>query len=467
MATVKPSDVKKWKSYSVGARTVYAIGDNSILYAWGYGGTGLMANGSITGNNTSAVRINLPAGITVFEVVAGREHALALGSDAHMYAWGGNSLGQAGINSTSSAVPISETLNVGRTGYLSLGTIPNSPSLVSPVNHATNQPLSVTLEWSKVQGVVGYQCQVSSNSTFTKSIIVNDSSITDTTKEVILGGSTTYYWRVRSFSNVLASKFSNINSFSTIIQVPAKPALILPINNSVDKSAFDTLVCSKVTSATHYHWQLATDPTFSGSLAVNDSTIDTVKIVGQLISGTKYFWRVCAINSQEGSEFAGPDSFTVKFSPSETPTLLIPADNAKNQRIDTLVLKWRSVSGASGYEFQLSSNVSFSQLIFNKDSTSDSSFTVIRLQPNQSYYWRVRAYNDGGLGTFSSVNSFTTVTLASDTSFNVLLYTYSTDADWAILTTYIPYLRYVDIITLVTGNSDQQLNSTTDMTALN
>ena len=91
------------------------------------------------------------------------------------------------------------------------------------------------------------------------------------------------------------------------------------------------------------------------------------------------------------------------------PVLLLPPANAMNLCVDTLKMKWHSVSGALGYVCQLSLTPSFSTLAFLKDSTTDTTFTVTSLQNFTKYYWRVCSYDIGGSSAFTATDSFTTI----------------------------------------------------------
>jgi len=346
----------------------------------------------------------MPTGVTAKIVSAGRNHGLALGSDNYFYTWGQGTQGQLGNNNNvASYVPVKV--------YGVVPIAPEVPALRSPANKATGQSTSLTLKWSKAPDAAGYQCQVSTDPMFVTELVVNDSTLTDTTKNLVgLGSSTTYYWRVRSYNDGMYSAFSLSDTFTTLVQAPVVPTLILPANNATNQPAIDTLKCSKAAGASKYHWQVRTDLQFSATtgFVVNDSTTDTTRAI-TLISGTKYYWQVQAVNPGSVSAYAGPDSFTVMAAPAVAPVLLTPANNATNQRPDTLVLKWNHVPAVSGYECQLSTNPSFSLLVVTKDSTSDTAFTVTSLQNLQKYYWRVRAYNAGGITGFSTTDSFTTI----------------------------------------------------------
>jgi len=72
------------------------------------------------------------------------------------------------------------------------------PLLTSPVNHATGQPPLLNLVWNKSLDVSKYRVQVALDSLF-NIIVINDSTLTDTTKSISgLSPLTNYWWRVAS-----------------------------------------------------------------------------------------------------------------------------------------------------------------------------------------------------------------------------------------------------------------------------
>ena len=107
-----PAGVTGWNEIACTGSSVLAIGNNDTLYAWGYGGSGEMGNGTSLGTNPVPVKVFMPAGVVVTSVAAGRNHGLAIGSDGNMYAWGQGGQGQLGNNSIkNSSVPVQILLN--------------------------------------------------------------------------------------------------------------------------------------------------------------------------------------------------------------------------------------------------------------------------------------------------------------------------------------------------------------------
>ncbi|MGQ9604224.1 MAG: S8 family serine peptidase [bacterium] len=89
------------------------------------------------------------------------------------------------------------------------------------------------------------------------------------------------------------------------------------------------------------------------------------------------------------------------------PTLVSPANGATNVSIP-VTLTWNASSGATSYNVQVSTNSSFTSLVYNQTGITSTSTTVSNLSEGTLYYWRVSATNSAGTSAWSSVWSFTT-----------------------------------------------------------
>jgi hypothetical protein len=91
---------------------------------------------------------------------------------------------------------------------------PSIPILNLPANSSTGITRYPTLTWRTSEGAISYHLQISTNSCFTN-IVLNDSTIIDTSKQVSLSYSTSYFWRVSAMSSTAKSAWSTLWNFIT------------------------------------------------------------------------------------------------------------------------------------------------------------------------------------------------------------------------------------------------------------
>lgn len=308
---------------------------------------------------------------------------------------------------------------------------PLSPTILTPLKRAVNVSVSPTLTWSSSTGATKYHLQVSKDSLFAV-LVTNDSTVSGTSYQLgPLANSMTYYWRVRAKTSTGVGDWSSTWSFTTIVAAPSAPILAAPVDTAKNVSTTPTLSWAKVTGATAYRLQVSVNAAFLSTL-VNDSTItDTMKVISPLQNNATFYWRVNAKNDGGTSPWSQVRTFTTIVAAPQAPTLAGPADAAKNVLI-TPTLSWAKVPGASIYRLQVSLSSTFSTLVVNDSTITDTTKAIGPLQNSTVYYWRVSAKNDGGISNWSGVRSFTTIIAApqppslatpSDTTKNLQLNT--------------------------------------------
>jgi hypothetical protein len=166
------------------------------------------------------------------------------------------------------------------------------------------------------------------------------------------------------------------------------------------------MVWTRIPGASTYWLQLGTDQTFASGLVKNDSTIvDTNRTVSGLGNGVTYYWRVSAKNGVGRSPFSGTWSFkTAGLLPSQV--LLVAPEQLSSVGKDDAVLKWRKSSpGVSRYWVELGFDSMF--VLNQRDSlVTDTTKIFSGLTEYQWYWWKVRAANAEGWGSFSEVRKF-------------------------------------------------------------
>jgi hypothetical protein len=291
----------------------------------------------------------------------------------------------------------------------------SAPTLVLPADGAVDQVLSPLLVWNRVAAASTYSVQIASDSSFA-SIVDSDSMVTDTTRSVtgILNGAT-YYWRVKSKNAISTSAWSSRRSFTTILSIPSTPVLSTPANNASGEPLSTSLTWGIVSSATSYEVQVSTAADFATGVIADDSSLTTVsKAIVLPSNSTNYYWRVRAKNAGGLGNWSAPFNFTTIVATAGVPTLLTPANSATSVPL-SITLSWGAVSGSTAYLFQVATTSDFSAGVIIDDSVASPAVSkAISLSlNNQQYYWRVKAKNAGGSGTWSAVSAFTTVVSAS------------------------------------------------------
>jgi hypothetical protein len=316
---------------------------------------------------------------------------------------------------------------------------PLPPVLNLPANGSVGISLTPLLDWNDVNGAVKYRVQVSGESSF-NTIISDDSSITESQYQVQTGALSigqTYYWRTAVKNNITWSNFSEAWNFRTI-NVPAQVVLFSPANNSAEqpqnitfkwmkaiepmavkpgyeknsdsKGTINTKQSGDNLSILNYWFELTTDTVTMANPVVDTLLTDTLKAVNGLNTASVYYWRVKAKNENGWGVFSAWWKFTtVSGLPPSAPVLIYPANRASEITV-TPLFDWSDIPGVLKYHIQVSAFSNFSVLWVN-----DSSQTVSQLQVspgvlayNSGYYWRVRARNSFGWGSYSAANVFYT-----------------------------------------------------------
>lgn len=288
----------------------------------------------------------------------------------------------------------------------------STPALVFPSNNAIEQPVSLTLLWNTVATATAYKLQVSTDSTFAGGFIANDSTITDTSYALnSLSVNTKYIWRVRAANSGSTSSYSTLRRFTTIAP-PATVSLVSPLQSAAMQPQSLNLVWNAASGALAYALQVSTDSTFTTVDVLNDSTLtDTLYLLNGLSLDTKYFWRARASNTVGNGGWSGVRTFATVAVPAAT-MLVSPADDATG--VFSPTMEWNAVFGAATYVLQVSTDSAFTGGMAVDDSTiADTSFVVTGLSNATEYFWRVRASNIAGTGSWSMSRSFTTLALPS------------------------------------------------------
>ncbi len=289
-------------------------------------------------------------------------------------------------------------------------TPPSPPTLLSPPNGATNQPLSLTLSWNASGGATRYHLQVSAESLFTTTVL-DDSAITSTSRLVgPLAPGRSYFWRVRAWNQYGHSSYSAAWRFTT--RDPLSPVVTTTAATNVTPGSATlngTVNPYGMPANARFEYGLTTaygDSTPIIPVSTSSPPVPILFNLSSLVSNTTYHYRAKATNA-EGTGFGLDQSFATLLT---SPALLLPLNGATGVSV-TPTLGWNPSSGATSYRLQVATDSLFANLVVDNAAITTTSSVVGPLNYVTRYFWRVRAQNAGGNSAFSSVWNFTTVAL--------------------------------------------------------
>ncbi len=278
---------------------------------------------------------------------------------------------------------------------------------LSPVDNSTNVNVSVSLMINQVTGSENYDYQLDTvqtfNSTYLKNYTHTDAYSGKTVSDLFYGQK--FYWRVRGRNGADTSSWSSTWNFTTK-NYGATPSSPANMANSI--SINPTLYINTVNGSENYDYQLDTTINFNSAFLQNlthSGSYSGIATSG-LRYGTTYYWHVRGRNDADTSVWSNFFQFTTNFAIT-APTLINPQNDSVDVPLTSVNLVWESLPIADSYQYQVSENSDFSS-IFKTGNTTLTYTTISNLYPSTTYYWRVRAENEGGYSNWTSIWHFTT-----------------------------------------------------------
>jgi|GEM_PF-1045790 len=227
---------------------------------------------------------------------------------------------------------------------------PGSPVLLNPQNRTSVQTSTPVLQWGSFTNATSYRLQISLDANFAGTMELDSSGITGTQFTVpsnVLTLGAYNYWRIIASISSGTSAWSVVWKFNIVYAAPAAPILLSPPNGSTGQAFLPLFDWNDVATAQFYRIQVSRFSNFSpvvlDSSLITDSQLQCPQFI--LNTGTQYFWRVIASNSNGLS--TGPWSSTWNFT-----TVTGPEPNSISGIItfvDTTFLRFPAYYYAAAY----------------------------------------------------------------------------------------------------------------------
>jgi len=153
--------------------------------------------------------------------------------------------------------------------------------------------------------------------------------------------------------------------------------------------------------------QVSKDSSFNNTVFEKNVINSNYVIASDLEPGNRHYWRVKYSNNFGESSWSEITSFQTKHAELEQVVLQYPEDNHKGLFPLDVNFEWQIISDVESYNFELSTDSTFTSIIESNSSAGNGYSTNIPIY-NKKLYWRVQAEEGIKKSQWSAVWSFTT-----------------------------------------------------------
>ncbi|MGB3586303.1 MAG: fibronectin type III domain-containing protein, partial [Tunicatimonas sp.] len=271
-----------------------------------------------------------------------------------------------------------------------------APAAMVAAEVGTNQ---FTSRWQQVVEAKTYEVEVGTDIGFAENASLYR-IVTEDTFVVVKNGikvDQDYFYRVKAQDSDISSDYSNVIHLTTTrLTQPVLSDILSNVQNEF------TFQWQAVVGAIHYTVEVTIDPLFLDETAFvvkNELTQSTSFTVTDLDPNTSYYFRVRAHSDKSFSEYS--KNGVVTTLPLSAPLL----NEATNLSSTSFTAVWTSVRNIDTYALEVSTYPDFSTLLLSIDKIIDTTYSVVELAGDQTYYYRVRAVKEGSFSAYSNVKS--------------------------------------------------------------
>lgn len=175
-------------------------------------------------------------------------------------------------------------------------------------------PGSFSISWQAAERANTYELQVSADAAFSDLVIDVSTSNRSILQTAGLEFLTEYHWRVRGVNAQGPGEWSEIRTFTTIIERPAMVSLTSPENDEGQIPLTPVFSWEDATRASEYTIQLSAEDDFSELIIDEEISETSFTLVESLDNASIYYWRVRGSNNGGTGDWSEAWAFATEVS---------------------------------------------------------------------------------------------------------------------------------------------------------
>lgn len=283
------------------------------------------------------------------------------------------------------------------TTEINVMTLPTPPVDPTSLTCATTSSSSITLNWSdESDNEAGFEIMRSTTSGSGYSLIATVSTNTNTFFDQGLLENTIYYYKIRAINSGGNSNYTGESQSLTLLNSPSNLTSTNVTANSLVISWSDN---SNAETGYQIERSLTPGNGFSSIITLGQNTFTYMN--QDLSPGTNYYYRIKAIGgSTTSSLYSDQLAVSTIMSPPASPSNLQVVSSTSSY----VNLTWTDGSdNETGFDIERSETQASGYSVIGSVNQNTISYSDQTILPGATYYYKVRAKNDGGFSDYTTI----------------------------------------------------------------